>query len=205
MYKFVPSILCIALRCVHHFLFSGLSPIPLVMPPKYHHADAREAYRNYVNGEKAYFAKWAHSATPTWFVPLPLERTVLSAPDIRRELKSRGMKHNARKEDNLRSLKHAVASSEKVLCARIAVTEQAFATQRTPSKKKYSSPKAAAPKRKATSGISLRAAASKKAVASGASPRAAASKNKLATSPFQKRGRTPRTPRGREALHVRPP
>lgn len=47
--------------------YIGLTPHPTCMPDRYKVECAIESYRNYYNGEKAYFAKWKNVDTPTWF------------------------------------------------------------------------------------------------------------------------------------------
>lgn len=174
------------------------------MPPQYHDTDARQAYKNYVNGEKAYFARWAYTPTPSWFIPLPIEKTVLSAPEIRSELKSRGLGHDAKKEDNLRTLKAAVTPSDKVLFSRIAVTEQAFAAQRTPAAKKKSSSRVATLKKKspiktkrskASSAPSSRTAKAKKNPALGQSSVASANVAQSSAMALPRRSTRIRKPR----------
>ena len=44
----------------------GLTPFAQAMPDEYKSDDAVQAYRDYYNGEKAYFAKWITHA-PAWF------------------------------------------------------------------------------------------------------------------------------------------
>jgi len=49
---------------------TGLTKFAQAMPEEYRNPDAVVAYRNYYNGEKAYFASWARScwmAPPDWF------------------------------------------------------------------------------------------------------------------------------------------
>jgi hypothetical protein len=45
----------------------GLTPFAQAIPDEYKNDDVTQAYRDYYNGEKAYFAKWAYSSTPKWF------------------------------------------------------------------------------------------------------------------------------------------
>ena len=53
-----------------------LTPFVQAMPDEYKNDDAVQAYRDYYNGEKAYFAKWTahagsslvYASSPTWFV-----------------------------------------------------------------------------------------------------------------------------------------
>ena len=40
---------------------------PQCMPDTHKHVDTVIAYRNYYNADKATFAKWGYSKTPTWF------------------------------------------------------------------------------------------------------------------------------------------
>ena len=49
----------------------GLTPFAQAMPDEYKNDDATQAYRNYYNGEKAYFAKWSYSSAPRWFKKTP--------------------------------------------------------------------------------------------------------------------------------------
>ena len=46
----------------------GLTPFAQAMPDEYKNDDAVQAYRDYYNGEKAYFAKWKLTTTPAWFI-----------------------------------------------------------------------------------------------------------------------------------------
>jgi hypothetical protein len=47
------------------------------MPDKYKVKDnAVQAYRNYYNGEKGYFAKWPDGKTPDWWDPVQNLMTV---------------------------------------------------------------------------------------------------------------------------------
>ncbi|MGV8130627.1 MAG: pyrimidine dimer DNA glycosylase/endonuclease V [Candidatus Pacearchaeota archaeon] len=45
----------------------GFTEPPQCMPDKYKGPDTVEAYRAYYKGEKARFAKWAHSEEPEWW------------------------------------------------------------------------------------------------------------------------------------------
>ena len=45
----------------------GFTDPPQCMPDEYKCDDAVQAYRNYYNGDKASFAVWNYSATPTWY------------------------------------------------------------------------------------------------------------------------------------------
>jgi hypothetical protein len=45
----------------------GLTPFAQAMPDEYKNDDVVQAYRNYYNGEKAYFAKWKSQLVPDWF------------------------------------------------------------------------------------------------------------------------------------------
>ena len=44
-----------------------LTPFAQAMPDEYKNNDPIQAYRDYYNGEKSYFAKCKNSPTPTWF------------------------------------------------------------------------------------------------------------------------------------------
>jgi hypothetical protein len=45
----------------------GLTPFAQAMPEEYKNDDVVQAYRNYYNGEKSYFAKWKSKLVPEWF------------------------------------------------------------------------------------------------------------------------------------------
>ena len=49
----------------------GLTPFAQAMPDEYKNDDVTQAYRDYYNGEKSYFAKWAYSSAPRWFKKTP--------------------------------------------------------------------------------------------------------------------------------------
>jgi len=44
-----------------------LTPFAQAMPDEYKNDDPIQAYRDYYNGEKSYFAKWKNTSTPAWF------------------------------------------------------------------------------------------------------------------------------------------
>ena len=45
----------------------GLTKFAVAMPDQYKVECSVESYRNYYRGEKAYFAKWKNSETPSWW------------------------------------------------------------------------------------------------------------------------------------------
>jgi hypothetical protein len=51
----------------HKIKRSQQTPFAQAMPEEYKHEDAVEAYRRFYVGEKASFAKWKNTDTPTWF------------------------------------------------------------------------------------------------------------------------------------------
>jgi len=55
------------LRLPKNIPLGGFTPPPQCMPDEYKCDDAVQAYRNYYNGDKASFAVWNYSATPTWY------------------------------------------------------------------------------------------------------------------------------------------
>ena len=44
----------------------GLTPFAQAMPDEYKKEDPVQAYRDYYNGEKSYFAKWGKTPRPIW-------------------------------------------------------------------------------------------------------------------------------------------
>ena len=46
----------------------GLTPFAQAMPDQYKNANVMQAYRDYYNGEKAYFSKWKSQIIPPWFI-----------------------------------------------------------------------------------------------------------------------------------------
>lgn len=46
-----------------------LTPFAQAMPDQYKHPDPVTAYRQFYCGDKASFAEWKYSETPTWFIP----------------------------------------------------------------------------------------------------------------------------------------
>ena len=59
--------------CNNHYYRLNLSDIGLTsfvqaMPDEYKSDNAMQAYRDYYNGEKAYFAKWKSQIIPPWFI-----------------------------------------------------------------------------------------------------------------------------------------
>jgi len=55
-------------RCNRPYLPIGeLTKHPTCMPDKYKVDCVVQSYRNYYNGEKAYFAKWKDGYIPSWF------------------------------------------------------------------------------------------------------------------------------------------
>ena len=47
-----------------------LTPFAQAMPDEYKNDNPIQAYRNYYNGEKSYFAEWKNTPTPEWFNPV---------------------------------------------------------------------------------------------------------------------------------------
>ena len=45
----------------------GLTPFTQAMPDEYKSDDTVQAYQDYYNGEKSYFAKWKKTRIPEWF------------------------------------------------------------------------------------------------------------------------------------------
>ena len=46
----------------------GLTPFAQAMPDQYKNNNVMQAYRDYYNGEKAYFARWKSQIIPPWFI-----------------------------------------------------------------------------------------------------------------------------------------